>query len=61
MDEKLLTVQEVASLLNVSTYWVYDHTSRSEPKVPHLRLGGHLRFRRKDIEEFIEKHLVRAA
>lgn len=55
--EKLLTPRDVAVWLCVSPKWLYDHISRSEPKVPHLRLGGHIRFRRADVETFLDSQI----
>lgn len=51
---ELLTPDDVAAWLKVSVKWVYDHTSRCTPKMPHLRLGGHLRFRRLDVERWLD-------
>lgn len=59
-SEKLLTPQEVAQWVGVSISWVYDHTKRADPILPHLRLGGTLRFRRSDIEAWLASQ-VRAA
>lgn len=50
----ILTPNDVANWLQVSLKWLYDHTSRSTPIVPHVRLGGHLRFRRAHIENWLE-------
>lgn len=41
-SERLWTVQETAKYLHVSTSWVYRATERGE--VPHLKLGGLLRY-----------------
>jgi excisionase family DNA binding protein len=50
----ILTPDDVARWLRVSLKWLYDHTTRSQPIVPHIRLGGHLRFRRAAIEKWLE-------
>lgn len=57
--ERLLTVAELADWLGVSKAWVYDHIGRKQPLLPCLRLGEITRFRREDIELFIEKHAKR--
>lgn len=54
--DRLLTVGDVASWLGVSKGWVYDHTTRKEPRLPCIRLGEITRFRREEIEEFIKRH-----
>lgn len=40
MTEELLTAEQVAQLLKVSTPWVRAHTS----ELPHVRIGGMVRF-----------------
>jgi excisionase family DNA binding protein len=57
---RLLTIGDVAAWLGVSKGWVYDHTTRKRPRLPCIRLGEITRFRREDIENFIEEH-VRAS
>jgi excisionase family DNA binding protein len=52
--ERLLTVEEVAQLLNVSTAWVYDHADRKRPVMPSVRLGKSVRFRPEDVRTFID-------
>jgi len=59
--EKLLTPREVAPWLDVSVDWVQDHATTKEPLVPSVRIGKLLRFRREDIEEFIERQAQRRA
>jgi excisionase family DNA binding protein len=53
----ILTPDEVAQWLRVSVKWIYDHTSRSYPKVPHIRLGGHLRFSRIEISRWLNSQV----
>jgi hypothetical protein len=59
--DPLWTPQQVARRLNVSPDWVRDHSSRKEPRLPVIRLGGGpgraglLRYRASAIEKFIEE------
>src|ERR1700685_3098061 len=59
--DPLWTPEQVARRLNVSPDWVRDHSSRKEPKLPVIRLGGGpgraglLRYRASQIEKFIEE------
>jgi excisionase family DNA binding protein len=55
-SERLLTIADIAAWLRVSKGWVYDHTTRKQPLLPCIRLGEMTRFRREDIEKFIEEH-----
>lgn len=55
--EPLLTAEDVAKRLNVSTDWVWDHSSRKKPLLPVIRMGdGTLRYRASAIELFIDEH-----
>ena len=59
--DRLLTVDEVAEILHVSTAWVYDHADRKRPVIPSVRLGKAVRFRPEDIEAFIARMTRRIA
>lgn len=54
LDEPLLTVERVARLLAVKPGWVY--TATRDGVFPHVKVGKHLRFIRRDIEEWIFEH-----
>jgi excisionase family DNA binding protein len=49
----LLTAEEVASVLRVTPAWVYAQTRRR--RIPHLRLGRYVRYRREALDEWIEQ------
>lgn len=54
--DPLLTVDDVARLLNVSRDWVWDHSSRRKPLLPVIRMGdGTLRYRPTGIEAFVNE------
>ena len=54
--DPLLTVDDVARLLNVSRDWVWDHSSRRKPLLPVIRMGdGTLRYRPTGIEQFVNE------
>ena len=56
MDE-LLTVQEVAEMFRVPPSWIYDRTRRRGPeRIPHVKLGRYVRFKKKEVQQFIEDH-----
>ena len=53
--EALLTVHEVAELLRVPVSWVYERTRRRGiERLPHLKIGKYLRFRREDVLGWID-------
>jgi predicted DNA-binding transcriptional regulator AlpA len=52
---QLLSVQEVAGLLQVPVSWVYEHTRpRCATPLPHIKLGKYLRFLPADIRNYLE-------
>jgi len=52
--DRLLTAEQVAERLNVTTDWVWDHSSRRTPFLPVIRIGNaKLRYRASEIEQFI--------
>ena len=60
-EDALLTGKEVCELLRIKQSYLYWLTSNS--KIPHIKLHGHLRFRKSAIEEWIrsqerEVHIV---
>ena len=61
MQQKLLSLDEVAAILGVSKAWVKDHATRRNPRIPVVRLGGKraiLRFRAEDVDTFITSNLI---
>jgi hypothetical protein len=58
--DQLMNSQEVADMLGVDISWVKNHTTRVEPYLPFVKLGGGRyamrRFRRDHILKFIEEN-----
>ena len=54
--ERLLTVQDISSLLGVKKSYVYHLTYQK--KIPHLKMHGHLRFRQSDIDKWLQSQEV---
>jgi len=53
-DSHLLTVHEVAELLQVPVSWVYERTrQRCRERIPGFRLGKYWRFEAADIAEWL--------
>jgi excisionase family DNA binding protein len=55
----ILTMAEVADILKLKPTAVYEMTrarsqARQDHPIPFLRIAGHLRFRRCDIEQWLE-------
>jgi excisionase family DNA binding protein len=60
MDESLLKVADVAKLLNISSKYVQLMATSGE--LPCVRMGSRIfRFRRQDLEDFMERVKTRPA
>lgn len=56
MTEKLLTIGELAELLNVQKSWLYSRTRQTGPgAIPRLKLGKYLRFRIQEVLDWLER------
>ncbi len=56
---ELMTVSEVSALLRVPPSWIYARTCEDNhvgERLPHLKLGRHLRFRRGEVLAWVEGH-----
>lgn len=56
MENKLLTVEEVAEKLKVCRSWVYKKISAKI--IPHTRIGGLLRIKENELTKWIDGHSV---
>ena len=54
-DDYLLNARQVAERLGVSERWVRDHTTRRTPKIRGVKLGTLMRYRRADVEIFMQE------
>jgi len=54
-DEALLNARQVAVRLGVSERWVRDHTTRRWPRIPGVKLGPLMRYRREDVDAFMRE------
>lgn len=50
-EDTIFSVEELSEYLRVSNKWVYDHAH----ELPKFKLGGCLRFKKKDIDREIDK------
>ena len=57
MIGRLLTVKDLAAVLNVPTSWVYERTRKGGRElIPHTRVGKYVRFSEDQVQEFLQKH-----
>jgi len=59
MDTKMMTVQEVADLLRISRFSVYNMVKRGE--LPAMKVLNKLRFNHQNIEHYLNKKRINAA
>ena len=57
-DEMLFTVESLAKYLAVSKQWVYERVSLNE--IPFYKIGKFPRFKKSDIDRWLESHKVPA-
>jgi excisionase family DNA binding protein len=57
-DQRLLKPAEASELLSVPISWVYE-AARTR-RLPHLKVGKHLRFLRADLDSWVEAQRVEA-
>jgi excisionase family DNA binding protein len=53
MNDRLLTAAEVAELLSVPVSWVRESTRSGA--MPHVELGRYRRYRREDVEAWLDE------
>jgi excisionase family DNA binding protein len=54
--DDLLTVGQVAEILNVPISWVYERTRRRGiERIPYFKLGKYLRFARTEILQWVQR------
>ena len=51
LSEPLLDPQAAAALLSVRPSWIYEAVRTG--RVPHLKIGRHVRFLRSDLEQWV--------
>lgn len=56
-DTNLMTVEDVAALLKVEKQLVYK--LKRDKKIPFIKIGGVIRFRRVDVDQWIEASIVK--
>jgi excisionase family DNA binding protein len=55
MDSQILTIEELSAYLKISRFTIYDWVYHK--RIPYLKLGRYLRFKKELIDEWIEKKL----
>jgi excisionase family DNA binding protein len=56
MENRLLTVKELAQRLGVNTSWVYQYTRPGiSNTIPHVRAGKYCRFQYEEVLRWLEK------
>lgn len=58
-DDPIFDVKGLCNYLHVSDKWVYERTHLKE--IPHLKVNGLLRFRKRDIDKWLNSFNVPAA
>lgn len=51
VEDVIFDVRDLVDYLKVSKQWIYERTHLKE--IPHLKIDGQLRFRKKDIDKWL--------
>jgi len=57
-EDTIFDVKGLAEYLRVLDRWIYERTHLKE--IPHYKIGGQLRFRKRDIDKWLELYKVPA-
>ncbi len=53
-QERLIDINEMASILGVKRSWLYRRTWKK--KIPYIKVGKYVRFDKKEVIEFLRKN-----
>ena len=57
-EDELLTDEEVCVILKVKKQWLRDHTTRTEPIVPHIRtMGRQIRYSKRALYAWMREQV----
>ncbi|HOY09007.1 MAG TPA: helix-turn-helix domain-containing protein, partial [Candidatus Omnitrophota bacterium] len=51
--KQLITVRELAEVLNVPISWIYQRTSMGQKGIPHVKMGKYVRFDADEVMRFL--------
>ncbi len=57
-EDTIFDVQGLSEYLKVTPKWIYERTHLKE--IPHIKIGGQLRFRKRDIDKWLASFNVPA-
>lgn len=55
-SQNLISPEQAADYLNVSTATLANWRCLGTPNVPYLRIGRSIKYRRSDLDDYIKKH-----
>ena len=53
-ERGLVTVDELARILNVPKTWIYERTRQGQEAIPFIRLGAYVRFQPTTVIDFFK-------
>ncbi|MFC1809814.1 helix-turn-helix domain-containing protein [Candidatus Omnitrophota bacterium] len=51
--KRLVTLKEMAAILRVNKNWLYQRTRLGQKGIPHIKVGGHIRFMPDKVLQFL--------
>lgn len=55
-NNRLVTVQELAHILNVPKSWIYERTRQGQGAIPFYKLGLYVRFNPEEVIKFFKSN-----
>ena len=55
MEDRILTVNDLAQKLQVKPSWIYTQPKKGPGALPRMRIGKYLRFSERAIDEWLSK------
>ena len=52
MPNRLVTIKELAEVLQVPVSWIYQRTRLGQTAIPHIKVGRYVRFNVEDVMRF---------
>ena len=54
MPNRLVTIKELAEVLQVPVSWIYQRTRLGQTAIPHIKVGRYVRFNVEDVMRFLQ-------
>ena len=53
-NQALVSIKEMAKILDVKPSWIYQRTMRGKAAIPHIKVGKYVRFKPEEVMKFLQ-------